>query len=71
MKTNIQNVRIREYIELQIDNASSIQTDNLNEEDIAVESWNRKSKTQRTTKSYLEVNPHLTLSSTVGYHMSH
>lgn len=53
------NNRTREDIELHIDNANSIQIDNLNEEDIAVESWNRKSKKQRTTKSYLEVNPHL------------
>lgn len=50
---------IREDLEPQIDNAICIQTENLNEEDIAVESWNRKSKKQRTTKSYLVPNSHL------------
>ncbi|CAI6355863.1 unnamed protein product [Macrosiphum euphorbiae] len=49
----------REDLVPQIDNVSNIQSDNLNEEDTAVESWKRRSKKQRTTKSYLVPNPHL------------
>lgn len=49
-----------ESIELQIDSNHSPQTEDLEEEEsTAVECWSRKSKKQRTSKSYLVSNPHL------------
>lgn len=54
LRSSNQNVDLR----LQVNN-SIHETENVNEENLAVESWNRKSKKQWTTKSYLLVNPHL------------
>jgi len=42
----------REDLVPQIDNVSNIQTDNLNEEDLAVESWKRKSKKNKELQNH-------------------